>query len=74
MTGTVARVLADKKFGFIRGEDGKDYFFHFTDLTGFWEDLVADSQVHTVTVTFEPTVGKKGLRAAEVNRVDGGLG
>jgi len=32
LTGTVKKKVADRGFGFIHGEDGKDYFFHFTDL------------------------------------------
>ncbi len=27
-TGTVKRVISDRGFGFIAGEDGKEYFFH----------------------------------------------
>ena len=27
-SGTVKKVVADRGFGFITGEDGKDYFFH----------------------------------------------
>ena len=26
--GTVKKVISDRGFGFITGEDGKDYFFH----------------------------------------------
>lgn len=74
MNGKVMRVLADKKFGFIKGDDGNDYFFHMSDLNGFFDDLVADNRVgHTINVTFEPSTGKKGLRANEVVRTDGGV-
>ena len=27
-TGTVKKVVADRGFGFITSDDGKDYFFH----------------------------------------------
>ena len=27
-TGTVKKVVADRGFGFITAEDGKEYFFH----------------------------------------------
>ena len=74
MTGKIARVLLAKKFGFIRGEDNKDYFFHQTDFNGFFEDLEADYKISKpIKVTFEPTQGKKGLRAANVVRLDGGV-
>jgi cold shock CspA family protein len=26
MTGTIAKVMSDKGFGFIQGEDGQEYF------------------------------------------------
>ena len=42
MNGTVSRVIVDKGFGFITGEDGQDYFFHRSDLGGFFDDLAAD--------------------------------
>jgi CspA family cold shock protein len=32
LAGTVKKKVTDRGFGFIRGEDGRDYFFHFTDL------------------------------------------
>src|SRR2546421_597610 len=28
MTGTIAKVMSDKGFGFIQGEDGQEYFMH----------------------------------------------
>ena len=27
-SGTIKKVVADRGFGFITAEDGKDYFFH----------------------------------------------
>ncbi|HYM84671.1 MAG TPA: cold shock domain-containing protein [Candidatus Dormibacteraeota bacterium] len=27
-TGTIKKVVADRGFGFIAAEDGKEYFFH----------------------------------------------
>lgn len=74
MTGYIVRVVVDKQFGFIKAADGNDYFFHKSDLDGFWEDLVTDFDGHrNIKVTFEPTQGPKGLRAASVVRVDGGV-
>ena len=32
MIGTVTSYLSDKNYGFIKGEDGKDYFFHDSSL------------------------------------------
>ena len=28
MNGTISRVISDKGFGFIQGEDGQEYFMH----------------------------------------------
>ncbi len=73
MNGTVARLMSDKRFGFIRGEDGKDYFFHASDLNGFWEDLVQDVDGgRKIVVTFDVVPSPKGPRAGNVVRDDGG--
>ena len=38
--GTIAKVVRDRGFGFIRGNDGKDVFFHRSGLVGMtFEDL-----------------------------------
>lgn len=34
MYGTVTRVFHNKGFGFIRGEDGKQYFIHASKMNG----------------------------------------
>ena len=31
-SGTIKKVVADRGFGFITAEDGKDYFFHRNEL------------------------------------------
>ena len=62
MNGTIKRLKHDKLFGFIRGEDGKEYFFHKNALKNAkFEDL------HELQdVTFEEVEGPKGLRAEDV--------
>ena len=32
MKGTVKKFDKEKGYGFITGEDGKDYFFHYSQL------------------------------------------
>ena len=32
-SGSIKKVVADRGFGFITGEDGKDYFFHRDGLS-----------------------------------------
>jgi cold shock CspA family protein len=63
MRGKVVRVVSDKGFGFIRAEDGLDYFFHKSGISDgrVWEQIVVGHQC-----VFEPVEGPKGLRAAEV--------
>lgn len=63
--GTVARVVTEKGFGFIRaegGRQGEDLFFHRTALSnGAFEGLrIGDA------VTFEVGQGPKGPRAEDV--------
>lgn len=38
MYGHVTRYFHDRKFGFIRGEDGNTYFIHHTKLNGEYID------------------------------------
>jgi cold shock CspA family protein len=32
MNGTISKVLLEKGFGFIRGDDGQEYFMHRTAI------------------------------------------
>lgn len=74
MEGTVVRLMTDKKFGFIQDAKGKDYFFHQSDLNGFFDDLAEDvGRGRVVKVTFEVVESQKGLRAGNVTRVDNGV-
>jgi len=69
MNGTIARFAIDKEtgrrkgFAFIKGEDGREYFFHATDAgSRQFADLCEGD-----AVTFEPTPGTgRGPRAAGV--------
>ena len=74
MNGTIVRLVADKGYGFIKGEDGKDYFFHKMEFSGFFEDMVVDVQNgRKVLVKFESVHSDKGPRASDVIRTDGGI-
>jgi CspA family cold shock protein len=67
VTGTIARLVADKGFGFIRvdGVDGAadDYFFHRSALRGTQFDCLDLGD----RVSFDAVDGPKGLRAENVN-------
>jgi len=74
MTGIVAKVMSEKGFGFIRGNDKIDYFFHRSEFEGFFDDLVTDTNAgQKVEVSFDPVPSAKGARAGAVKRLDGGI-
>ncbi len=62
MNGTVKWFNAEKGFGFITGEDGKDVFVHFSNINkGGYKSLEEGEEV-----TFEITEGAKGPQASNV--------
>lgn len=70
-TGEVVRLVWKKGFGFVRGEDNKDYFFHRDDFNGFWTDLIDDfEKSEPIKVKFIGRDSPKGLRADDVKRID----
>ena len=62
MKGTVKFFNGMKEFGFITGEDGKDYFVHKSGLTGDIEISEGDS------VSFDTESGDRGLKAVNVTK------
>jgi CspA family cold shock protein len=62
-TGTVKKVVADRGFGFITAEDGKEYFFH---RSGLDSSLDFDRLAGGEKVEFEIEQSPKGPRAAKV--------
>jgi cold shock protein len=63
-TGTIKKVVADRGFGFIAGEDGKEYFFHRGGLVA---PLDFDRLAGGESVTFEIETSPKGPRAVKVS-------
>lgn len=65
--GKVARVMPDRGYCFIRGTNGHDYFAHYTEFKGrpFRDIQVGD------TLTFKAVETPKGMRAIEIEVVDG---
>ena len=61
--GTIKKIVADRGFGFITAEDGKDYFFH---RGGLQAPLDFDRLVGGEAVTFEVESSPKGARATNV--------
>ena len=62
MTGHVKRIVTGKGFGFIKGNDGAEYFFHRSCC----ENIEFDELEEGREVTFEGTKGTKGPRAEGV--------
>jgi cold shock CspA family protein len=74
MKGQVIKAMGDKRFGFIKGNDGMQYFFHQSDVIGFFDDLVEDvKNGHQPEVIFQIAPSTKGPRASDVTRLDGGI-
>jgi len=66
-TGTIARLLIDKGFGFIRDESGVEHFFHRSAVRGAVFELLREGQ----RVEFSSEDSPKGPRAGEVRLLDG---
>ena len=66
--GTVKQVVSDRGFGFIAGEDGRDYVFHRDGLASSLdiEGVNAGEQVE-----FDLQSSERGSRAVNVRRADG---
>ncbi len=64
MTGTISTLRGDKGFGFIKGGDGKEYFFHQSVVYGEGLDNLRTGD----SVEFEVGEGPKGPRAESVRR------
>lgn len=62
MKGKVKFFNEIKEFGFITGEDGKDYFMHKSALK---EGVSLDKDD---SVTFEVEKGDRGLKAVKVSK------
>jgi CspA family cold shock protein len=57
------KIISDRGFGFITGEDGKDYFFH---RDGLDRSLEFDRLVGGEKVSFEIESSPRGPRAVNV--------
>lgn len=68
-TGTIKKLVADKGFGFIRGDAGRgtDVFFHHSSVEGGgFEDL---TEGQAVEYTIDEARSDKGPRAGMVRPV-----
>lgn len=60
--GTVKWFNAEKGYGFITGEDGKDVFVHFSAIQGEGFKSLDEGQA----VSYDLVEGTKGMQAANV--------
>ena len=65
MKGKVKWFNADKGFGFIVSEDGKDVFVHFSAIVADGYKALEEGQ----NVSFDVEVGQRGQLAKNVRRV-----
>lgn len=63
MLGTIKDVRLDKRFGFLRGEDGVERFFHYSAVDG---KTNFDALKRGDAVEFEHEDGERGPRAKGV--------
>ena len=66
-SGTIARLLIDKGFGFIRDESGMEHFFHRSSVRDTTFEMLREGQ----RVEFTPEDSGKGPRAGDVRLSDG---
>jgi CspA family cold shock protein len=66
-TGTIARLLIDKGFGFIRDESGIEHFFHRSAVRQSVFELLREGQ----RVEFTAEESTKGPRGVDVRLIYG---
>lgn len=59
--GTIKRLVRDRGFGFIRDDDGHEWFFHRSAVQGNFDQLSEGQKV-----SFEEEPSAKGPRAGNV--------
>lgn len=59
MLGIIKNYLPAKQYGFIRGEDDRDYFFHKNEIINFSSEQIYDG----ASIEFEGDVNSKGYIA-----------
>ncbi len=64
-TGTIKKLVADRGFGFIAAEDGKEFFFHRSGTEGDFDSLQGGEKV-----SFEIEASPKGPRATNVRTAE----
>lgn len=63
MTGIIKTYLNEKNYGFIKGDDGKDYFFHQSSIDKYDLNKVCEGAL----VTFDQKATPKGYNAVKIS-------
>ncbi|HVP27686.1 MAG TPA: cold shock domain-containing protein [Myxococcota bacterium] len=63
--GRIKKMVRERGFGFIRGDDGKEVFFHRSGLNGAEYDILSEGD----TVEYVVQEGARGPRAEHVRAV-----
>jgi cold shock protein len=66
--GTIARLVRDRGFGFIRTQDGSEIFFHHSTLPPGVFDALQEGQELDFEVETDPR--GRGERARDVRMID----
>lgn len=66
LKGRIKKLIRNRGFGFISAEDGREIFFHRTEVGGGDFDSLHEGD----TVTFEVEKGDKGPKATNVTVSD----
>ena len=66
MNGTIARLLFDQGFGFLRDEAGQEQLFHRSSVRGAVFELLREGQ----RVEFIQEESPKGPRAGDVRLIE----
>lgn len=64
MRGIIKKIIKDKGFGFIEGNNGKEYFFHISNVGKTIEN---NEIIEGKNVEYQENSGPKGLYASEIN-------
>jgi cold shock protein len=62
--GTVKRLMRERGFGFISAEDGREIFFHRSEL----QDVDFDKLQQGDQLEFNVTKGDKGPKATDIKK------
>lgn len=65
MKGTITRVFLPRGFGFVRGDDGLDYFLQANALDIEWDGRIVREGTRVEFVPAGNGAGGNGLRATE---------